>query len=302
MISITQKSTFQKLYNSRYAYLFLMPLFINLIVFCYYPAFSGIYHSFFNWDANGTANFVGLKNFTDLFSDAMFVNSIPNMFKLMVPRLAISIIVPFIMAELIFFIASPKSQHFYRVACLLPMLAPGVVGTLVWKYVYDPSDGLAVAVGRLLGFIGKNQNIDWLGDPKLVIGSIIFMGFPWVGGTAVLIYLSGLMNIAGEIKEAALLDGASTLKRIYLIDIPLLMGQIRYFLIFGIIGGFQDYGVQIILTQGGPGFATYVPGYYMFKSAFTFGKMGYASAIGTMMFIAIFILTLLSLKFLKSKD
>ena len=110
------------------------------------------------------------------------------------------------------------------------------------------------------------------------------------------------MNIPNEVREAAILDGAGTLQRIFTIDLPLIKGQIRYFIVFGIIGGLQDYSVQIILTQGGPGYTTYVPGYYMFKQAFTSGNMGYACAIGTLLFVLIATLTLITFKSLKTSD
>jgi ABC-type sugar transport system permease subunit len=154
----------------------------------------------------------------------------------------------------------------------------------------------------MIGVLGETGVVDWLGDPSFVIFSIIFMGFPWIGGTSVLIYMSGLMNISGEIIESSLLDGANTITRIIRIDIPMIIGQIRYFLIFGIIGGLQDYGVQIVLTKGGPGYSTMVPGYYMFTQAFDAGRMGYASAIGTVMFFVIFIFTMLTYRFVKTKD
>ncbi len=291
-----------KLKKSIPAYLFLLPLFAGILIFSYYPAFSGIYHSFFDWNGIGEKTFRGLANYKNLFHDSIFLNSIPVMLKLMIPKLIISIVVPFIMAELIFAIRSNKMQERYRMLCLLPMVAPGVVGTLLWKFIYDPSSGLAVELCRLFGIVGQTQNIDWLGNPALTIGSIIFMGFPWIGGTSVLIYMSGLMNISGEVMEASQLDGCSTFGRIFRIDIPLMMGQIRYFVIIGIISALQDYSVQIILTGGGPGYTTYVPGYYLFKQAFSYGNMGYACAIGTLMFSVIFLLTLCSMRLMKSKD
>lgn len=301
-MSMNRTNFIKRLKASRQAYLFLLPLFAGLLIFSYYPAFSGIYHSFFDWSTDGTKNFIGIQNFTELFRDPIFINSIPAMFKLMIPRLIIGIVAPLVMAELIYYVQSARLQYVFRVVCLLPMVAPGVVGTLLWRYIYDPSEGLAVTLVRLFGIVDQNVNIDWLGNPDLTIPSIIFMGFPWIGGTSVLIYLSGLMGIASEVKEASVLDGCGTFKRIMKIDLPLIMGQIRYFFIFGIIGGLQDYGVQLILTQGGPGYTTYVPGYYMFKSAFSYGRMGYASAIGTLLFIFIMILTVLSFRLLKNKD
>jgi ABC-type sugar transport system permease subunit len=128
------------------------------------------------------------------------------------------------------------------------------------------------------------------------------MGFPWVGGTSVLIYMSGMMNISPEVIEASRLDGASTLRRIFSIDMPLLSGQIRYFLIFGVISGFQDYGIQMVLTDGKPGYSTVVPGFYMYMNAFRFGSLGYACAIGTVLFAVIMLMTMLTFKLSGAKN
>jgi len=282
---------FHRAWKSRKAYLFLSPLFIGLLLFCYYPPVSGIYHSFFDWDSVGKATYIGLDNYRELFRDKVFLDSIPTAFIILVPRLLIGVIVPLIAAELIFSVKKKQLQSLYRILILLPIVAPGVVGLLIWKNIYDPTSGLAVALLKGLGFIEPGAVIDWLGDPSLIIPSIIFMGFPWIGGTSVLIYMAGLMNISSEVIESAELDGASLMRRIWSIDIPHLMGQIRFFLIFGIIGGLQDFGIQIVLTSGGPGYSTYVPAYYMYIEAFTAGRMGYATTIGTVMFAAIFLLS-----------
>jgi multiple sugar transport system permease protein/raffinose/stachyose/melibiose transport system permease protein len=122
---------------------------------------------------------------------------------------------------------------------------------------------------------------------------LILLGFPWVGGTSVLIYLSGLMSISDEIFEAATLDGCGKWRRIFSIDMPLCMGQFRYFLIFGIINGLQDYGIQIVLYKIAPDYV-YVPGYYLYRMAYTNDRSGYASAIGVCLFIVIISLTLLA--------
>jgi|YelNatPaOPRAMG01_1025707.scaffolds.fasta_scaffold10645_4 ABC-type sugar transport system permease subunit len=295
----TRSFIYKEIWESRKAYLFLSPLFIGLIIFVYYPPISGLYHAFFNWDAVGKASFIGLNNFKELFKDQIFINSFPVMLKLLIPRLIIGVTVPLIMAEVVFAVKNPKWNYAYRVLLLLPMITPGVVGMLIWGFIYDPINGLATFIAKSLRLLPRDGFINWLGDPRTVIPSIIFMGFPWIGGTSVLIYMAGLMNVPTEIMESSVLDGASTLKRIWNIDIPLLIGQIRYFLIFGIIGGLQDYGVQIVLTHGGPGYSTIVPGYYMFIQAFISGRMGYACAIGTILFLIIFILTILTYRYVK---
>ena len=295
-------SLLRRIYKARLAYLFLLPQIILLAVYSYYPAFSGLYHSFFEWDSTGREIFIGLDNFKELFQDKIFLNSFSVLLELMIPRLIISVIVPLFVAELIFGVRSSRLKYLYRVLILLPMVAPGVVGTLIWKNIYDPNNGLMVTVCRLLGIVGQGQAVDWLGDPNLIIFSIIFMGFPWVGGTSVLVYMSGLSSISSEVIESSVLDGCGRIRRFFSIDLPAVMGQIKYFLVFGIIGEIQNYSTQTILTNGGPGFRTMVPGYYMFTQAFKADRMGYASAMGTVLFFLIFIITLLTMKFVKTSE
>lgn len=291
-----------RIWKARTGYLFILPLFIGLLMFCYYPPIYGIVLSLFEKRSFGSASFIGFENYVNLFKDDIFLNSIGTMFKIMIPKLLISVIVPLVCAELIFGVKSKKMQSAYRVLILLPIVAPGVVGTLIWRNIYDPNNGLLSTLLQGIGIIKDGQIIEWLHDPKYVIFSIIFMGFPWIGGTSVLIYMSGMMNISQEVIEASRLDGASTFRRIISIDLPLLMGQIRYFLIFGVIGGLQDYGVQVVLTEGGPGYATYVPGYYMYNQAFSFDNFGYASAIGTIMFVIIAVFSALTSRLTKTKE
>ena len=180
-------------------YLFVLPMVIPLLIFSYYPPINGIYRSFFDWNQFGDAKFVGFGNFIELFKDKVFLNSIPTMFYLMIPSLVIGITVPLIVAEMIFALKSLKAKFIYRVCILLPMVAPGVVGTMLWKFIYDPAYGLMTEIVRTLGIVEQGATVNWLGDPNLVIPSIIFMGFPWIGGTSVLIYMSGLMSISTEV-------------------------------------------------------------------------------------------------------
>ncbi len=293
------KSVGKKLYTSRKAYLFLLPLFFFLITFSYYPAFSGIFHSFFDWKDSGEATFVGMANYKEFLSDIeVFWPSCLTMLKLMIPKLIINVLVPFIIAELIFNLHSDKAKSLYRLWVLIPMVAPGVVTTLVWDYIYDPNFGLVTAIWEAFG----GEPVDWLNNTNTVIPAIIFMGFPWIGGTNVLIYISGLNSISAEARESARLDGATTMQIIWHIDIPHVLGQMRFFLINGLINGVQDYSVQFLLTNGGPGYDTMVPGYYMYQAAFTSGRMGFASAIGTFLFVIIMILTLISFKIGKKEE
>ena len=295
-------SLWSRIYAARNGYLFILPLFVGLIVFNYFPPISGLYRSLFQWDGTDAPVFLGLDNFRELFNDSRFTQSVPTMLKIMLPRLFISIIIPFIIAEMIFAVKSSYARYAYRVMILLPIIAPGVVTMLVWRFLYDPHNGLVSEIFRFLGLIAPGEIVSWLSDPRTVIPAIIFIGFPWISGTNVLIYMSGLINISTEIIESSRLDGANIMQRIIKIDIPMLLGQIKYFLVFGIINGLQDFGIQIVLTRGGPGYTTYVPGYYMYVQAFFNGRMGYASAIGTVMFAVILFLTIINYRFFNTDN
>ncbi|MGE9296029.1 MAG: carbohydrate ABC transporter permease [Puniceicoccales bacterium] len=141
----------------------------------------------------------------------------------------------------------------------------------------------------------------WLGNRDLVIPAILFWGFPWIGTVGVLIYLSGLQNISQDVYEAAQLDGVSPLGMIFKIELPLIMTQVRINLIFMTIGTLTTYEMFLILlgTDGGPGGKGMVPGLYMFSSAFTDGRFGYACALGMVLFVIILLLTIVYQKYVK---
>lgn len=289
-------SIFRQIKKNRMAYLFIFPLIFVTVVFAYYPAFSGLFNSLFISSGTGERVFVGVSNYAELFNDEIFLNSLLTMVILLIPRLLIGVFMPLLMAELIFNTKNKKLQSFYRIAVLIPMIAPGVVGMLIWQNIFEPATGLYSQLLTAIGILKKGQVVDFLNDPNWVISTVIILGFPWTNGTSILIYISGLNAISNDVVEASRLDNCGTWKRIRKIDLPLLKGQMRYFFIFGLIGLLQDYSIQIILTNGGPGYSTYVPGWYMYRLAFTSGRYGYASAIGTFLFIIIFIFSLISFK------
>ncbi len=304
MTETNKKTLLKRIWKGRTGYLFILPLMIGVVLFAYYPPILAIIKSFTNWDSASTGVFVGLANYKELFRDQVFLDSIPTMLILSVPSLIIGIFVPLVMAELIYHVTNGKLKSLYRVLVLLPIIAPGVIGTYIWTFIYQQDGGL---LNSLLNSIGIPSQINWLNDSRYVLFSMIFMGFPWVGGINVLIYMSGLMDISSEVIEAARLDGAGPLRIIRSIHLPALVGQIRYFAVFGIIGAFQNYGMQVVLSNSGKvdpditSSAIMVPGYYMYRQAFFHGRMGYACAIGTVLFVFVGLLTIITFKGFKAK-
>lgn len=205
-------------------------------------------------------------------------------------------------------IKSEKAQYFYRVLFVIPMIIPGMVNLLIWKFFYDPNQGILNTMlyktGLMdvlvwldanvlnLGVFKEGRPPSWLGDVNLVIPSLIFWGFPWVGIVGVLLYLAGLSSISQDVYEAADLDGVNWFQKFTRIEFPLILTQVRINLIMLIIGTLQAYGdILIILGDaGGPQGVALVPGLYMFRSAFVEGYAGKACAVGLILFV--FILTL----------
>jgi raffinose/stachyose/melibiose transport system permease protein len=126
----------------------------------------------------------------------------------------------------------------------------------------------------------------------------MFMGFPWVGGVTMLIYLAGFMAIPREIIDAAIVDGAVGWHRFWHIELPLIQGQLKLTVVLAFIGNLQGFQTQLIMTNGGPGYATMVPGLRLYQAAVVDGKLGYASAIGLILFIVIFSLTLINQRYI----
>src|SRR5262249_50031804 len=181
---------------------------------------------------------------------------------------------------------------------VVPMVVPGVVVLLIWGFIYDDQLGLLNQVLRGVGLGGWVRS--WLGDPANALTSLIFIGFPWVGGFALLIYYAGLQNISADVFDSARIDGATGFTRFRSVDLPLLVGQIKLLVVLGIIGGLQGSQTPLLHNNGGPGYATTVPGMPLYQNAIAFDRMGYACAIGVALFVVILGITYLNLKYLRS--
>jgi raffinose/stachyose/melibiose transport system permease protein len=289
-----RRSLPQRIVAARLYYLLLMPTIIFLIVFKYYPAGLAIYQSVFKVDYGLGGVFIGLDNFVALFNDQEFLDTIPRIVELTIFSVITAITVPVVVAEWIFRLQSKRAQYFYRILMLWPAIVPGIVTILIWQFIYEPESGLLNTLLRAVGLGAWQQN--WLGNPDIALYSVMGSAFPFISGFSVLVYLAGLQSISYEIFDAAAIDGASGIRRFFAIDLPLISGQIKLNLVLSIIGSVQEFGSILVLTNGGPAGATEVPGLYMYNVAFQYGKVGYASAIGVVLFLVILVLTFISLR------
>lgn len=275
----------------------LAPTFIFLLVFMYYPAYRAIQLSFYKWNGFSDPRFIGLDNYRTLIHDQLLRDSVVRLFVLTGAAI-LQLVLPLFAAEMIFHLRSSAAQYWYRVLFVVPVVVPMVTNILIWRYIFDPSVGIA---NKLLSSIGlgflTNQ---WLGHQDTALMTLILIGFPWVGAFNLLIFTAGLQSIPAEILDSAALDGAQGLKRFFTIDFPMIMGQVKLLVILTIIGSLQSFAFVLILTNGGPGASTMVPGLVLYQSAFQYARFGYATAIGTVIFVVIMVLTYINLKYIKS--
>lgn len=291
--------TIKRINQSWTAYLLILPAMLLIAVFAYYPTLMGLYFSFTNFNLSEPIKFTGLANFERLMNDRFFWVGMGNMVLLLITGLIKAITVPLLVAELVFWLHSARMRYVMRTAFIIPSIVPGVVSVLLWKQIYQPNYGL---LNEILKAVGLPQfQRAWLADEQTAIWAIIFAGLPWVGTFGFLILFGGLLNINRELFDAAQMDGANAWERFAHIDLPLLRPQIRLLLFFAFLGAAQEYGGIWIMTRGGPGTATYVPGLQMFLSI-SAGEFGYASAIGLVLAAIVAVVTVTRFRFNQTPD
>ncbi|MFD1678060.1 carbohydrate ABC transporter permease [Alicyclobacillus fodiniaquatilis] len=277
-------------------YLMILPSLLFVLIFAYYPAVDGLVMSFFNWDGFNSPTFIGLHNFVAYLTSGHVGVEVFHLAVLTAGGMIVSLSMPLLAAELLYNHRS-RLGRLYKPLLVIPMVIPPIVTFEIWGNIFNPQSGLLNDLLRTVGLSSLTNT--WLANPVIAIYCLLFVGFPWVSNLYLLIYLAGLQNIPTDLYDAFALDGKSIWKRIQAIDIPMLMGQIRLVAIFSIIASIQHFVVILVLTQGGPGYATMVPGVDMYNSAFSYDEYGLGMAIGALMFLAVLLLTLLTFRFRK---
>lgn len=281
-------------------YALITPTFLLLIVFSLIPFLWAFWTSFQDYEVGGESRFVGLANYQELALDPTMLPSFANMAFLTLFHVGTVLIFPLLVARLIFGLSSERAQYIYRLLFLVPIVVPGIAGTLIWRGMIYNDQGFLNEALRLVGLGHLARG--WLSDPSAALTAVAFIGFPFASGINVLIYYAGFNSIPESVQDAAQLDGATGIRKFFRVEVPLLMSQVKLLVILTIIGGVQGFEGMLALTKGGPGFRTMLPGLWMYLNAFSFQRMGYACAIGVLLFILILGLTVINLRYLRSAE
>jgi ABC-type sugar transport system permease subunit len=274
-----------------WAYLFLLPAIVGLVVMVLYPLASSAYYAFTEWDGQSRAKWVGTANFEYLFTvDPTFWPSVRATLYFVGLSVPLTLIAGFGLAVLVN--RRYSGVRVFRTIYYLPVVLPSIAVLTLWSYILDPLYGLANQVLTDLGL----PTSDWIRSETMAMPSIVLIGLWGVGGTMI-IFLAGLQNVPTELYEAAAVDGASRFRSFVSITIPMMTPLLLLQLILAINLSFQAFNQIQVLTKGGPGASTYLFMYKIYDNAFGgYPQLGLASAEALLLFVVVVLVSVVALR------
>ncbi|WP_199613673.1 carbohydrate ABC transporter permease [Paenibacillus alkalitolerans] len=283
-------------------FLFTLPALLVYTAFFLLPIAGDIYLSLFEWNGGNTKmNFVGLDNFIELFTDdpefaSALWHNVVYMVTVVVIQLTLALAFALILVKKLW------GGNFFKTIFLLPVVLSNVTLALVWSYMFDPMNGFVNSFFNTagLGFLAHN----WLGDSNTALFSIAFVNAWQYVGYSMVIFIAGLLTIPESLFEAADIDGAGRWKKFVFVTVPLLKPAIMMNVVLSTTGSLKVFDLIYIITPpGGPvSSSTEVLGTLIYKVGFTYGEMGYASAISLVLLIIIMIVGFVQIRLFRAKD
>ena len=267
-------------------WLFASPWIIGFLLWTVGPMLASLVIAFTNWDLITSPTYVGLKNFATMATDNLVWKSLQVTTVYALVSVPLHIVFGMMLALLLN--AGVRGQRFYRTAFYLPSVLSGVAVALLWRWLFSTEFGLFNLLLSYVGITGPS----WLGDPQWAMPSLILMSL-WGVGAGTIIYLASLQGIPTDLYEAAEVDGATAWTKFWRITLPLMTPVLFFQLVTGFIVALQVFTQAFIMTSGGPNNATLFYLLYLYRNAFEYFRMGYASALAWVLFIYILALTLL---------
>ena len=282
------KRTLKKMWKNRWVYVILIPSLAGLFMFCYYPGIASLGLSFFDYTAEKQSmKWNNFANYITIFTNKESLLAFKNMLIFTFADIITALIPPLTFAFFLTFMRSKGFSNFTRTTLFIPGVIPAIAGALIWKTgIYGQYGALNVII-ELLG----GEPVKFLSSSGTALGSIIMMGFPFVG--SYLIFYGAIMNIADSYIEAAELEGCPLLRRLISIDIPLILPQIKYVLITTLIASAQNFN-RVYMTTGGS-WDTQIPINEMYNHVVA-GNYGQSSAYAALLFLILFIPMFINLK------
>ena len=288
-------------FSSKAAYFFLAPAVIAIFIFFFIPVIAAFVMSFTDFDIYALGNFntirfIGFNNYSKLFEDPLFWQSLKNTIYYVVLATPLAIAVS-LGAAILLNSKLIKYKGFFRLSYFIPYITTLVAVAIVWRFIYHPKFGI---LNYFLGLFGVDP-IDWLGDPNLAMPAIVIMSVWKTFGYNMIIFIAGLQNIPEDLYEAASLEGANEWQKFKTVTIPMLAPTTLFVSIITIVGYFQLFAEPYIMTQGGPLNKTLSIVQYMYQQGFRWWNMGYSASISFVLFFIILVVTILQFKLQKNR-
>lgn len=272
--------------EAMFGYIFLSPWIVGFVVFLLGPMLASIYLSLTQYKMISPPVFIGLANYERMLSDQFVWHSL----KVTATFTFFSVPLGIVCAMAVAVLLNQKiiASGIFRTVFYLPSVISGVAIALVFAWIFNYRFGILNYFLSLVGVDGPN----WLGSPRYALSAFVLMSLWGIGGNVV-IYLAGLQGVPVSLHEAATIDGASAWRRFWVITLPLITPVVLFTLVMGVIGTFQTFTQAYIMTAGGPANATLFYLLYLYKNAFNWFEMGYASALAWLLFLVILICTII---------
>jgi ABC-type sugar transport system permease subunit len=275
-----------------HGYLFILPTMVAFIIFILVPSLSIFALSLFKWDLLSAPKFLGLENYTRMFTSSEFWHVLWVTTKYVLysqpPKIVLALFVAVLLNR------SLKGTKWFRIPIILPWIVMPIGVAIVWKWILAPTSGM---LNYYLDVIGLSK-IPWF-SPSNVLQSIAIIDVWQFFGFTAILFLLGLQNIPRMYYEAASIDGANNLRAFWHITLPLLKPTLLFVLIISVIGSFQVFDIVYATTGGGPGDLSKVYNFMIYEKAFQNLDMGYASALSVILFIVLMIMTFVQMRLIK---
>jgi putative chitobiose transport system permease protein len=274
-------------------YLFLLPALLCFGVTSFLPIIQAAYLSFTDYDLVGTAKLIGWKNYSHLWSDRLFWQVLWNTVTYLVFAVPLLVTIPLGLAIMVN--QKLRGIQFFRVIYYFPVIISVVVAGIAWKWIYAENGILNYFASVVSGQFGQLIKINWLTDSRTAIFAIIAVTV-WRGlGYYMVIYLAGLQSIPEDLYEAAAIDGCDGWLKHFDITIPLLKPYMILVAVMSSISAMKVFEEVFVMSRGGPANSTKTIVYYLYEQ-FSGLEMGYASAIGIVLFLVIFVVSVVTFR------
>jgi raffinose/stachyose/melibiose transport system permease protein len=257
------------------------------------PFVANIAISFTRWRGVGTPEWIGLENYQRAFDDTAFWASFENNLRLVLAMTIIPTILGLLLAVFLFDNIhrhfGPRTTSFFRAGFYLPQIMPLIVAAIVWRWIYQPNWGI---LNWTLNSVGLDQFArNWLGNRETALYSIMGMMVWFQLGYPLVIFMAALQRVDPQLNEAAAIDGATWLQRVWHITVPLIRPEIYVVILTTAIHALKVFAPVYAMTRGGPGTATIVASYFSYKNFFERPNVGYGATIATLLTAIIMLLT-----------